>query len=96
MLMIVGFIYGFCSYFANPHLSLMIAEIAGRDRSATATGISNVIFQIASILSPLALGMSIDITHTFHSIWYILAVGPLVGIVVMSLVRPPTAAQSSV
>jgi MFS family permease len=96
MLMIVGFIYGFCSYFANPHLSLMIAEIAGRDRSATATGISNVIFQIGSILSPLALGMSIDITHTFHSIWYILAVGPLVGIVVMSLVRPPTAAQSSV
>ena len=95
MLMIVGFIYGFVSYFANPHLSLMIAEIAGKDRSATATGISNVMFQIGAILAPLALGMSIDMTHTFHSIWYILALGPLVGILVMSLVRPPTAAQSA-
>lgn len=96
MLMVVGFIYGFVSYFANPHVSLMIAEIAGKDRSATATGISNVMFQIASILSPLALGISIDITHKFDSIWYILALGPLVGIVVMAVVRPPTAAQSSV
>jgi MFS family permease len=96
MLLVVGFIYGFVSYFANPHLSLMIAEIAGKDRSATATGISNVMFQIGSILSPLALGISIDVTHTFHSIWYILALGPLVGIIVMIAVRPPTAAQSSV
>jgi MFS family permease len=96
MLLVVGFIYGFVSYFANPHLSLMIAEIAGKDRSATATGISNVMFQIAAILSPLALGISIDVTHTFHSIWYILALGPLVGILVMIAVRPPTAAQSSV
>jgi len=96
MLLVIGFIYGFVSYFANPHLSLMIAEIAGKDRSATATGISNVMFQIGSILSPLALGISIDVTHTFHSIWYILALGPLVGIIVMIAVRPPTAAQSSV
>jgi len=96
MLLVVGFIYGFVSYFANPHFSLMIAEIAGKDRSATATGISNAIFQIAAILAPLALGISIDITHTFRAIWYILALGPLVGIFVMTAVRPPTAAQSSV
>ena len=95
MLMIIGFIYGFVSYFANPHLSLMVAEIAGKARSATATGISNVMFQIGSILAPIALGMSIDITKSFNSIWYIMALGPLVGILVMALVRPPTAAQSA-
>jgi len=94
MLLVIGFIYGFVSYFANPHLSLMIAEIAGKDRSATATGISNVMFQVAAILSPFALGVSIDMTHAFKTIWYILALGPLVGIIVVGIVRPPTAAQS--
>jgi MFS family permease len=95
MLIIVGFVYGFCSYFANPHLTIMVAETAGKSRAATATGISNVMFQLSAMLGPLVLGWSIDVTKTFNSVWYLMAAGPLVGILMLIGVRPPAVEQSA-
>ena len=95
MLNLVGFIYGFCSYFANPHLSLMCAEFAGKEWAATVTGIVNLCFQLASMIGPLVLGLSIDITGNFSTVWYLMAVGPLVGILVLLPVRVPTDLESN-
>lgn len=88
MLNVIGFVYGFCSYFANPHLSLMVSEIAGKEWAATANGISNFIFQLAAMIGPFVLGWSIDITSTFNTVWYLMAAGPLLGIFVLIALRP--------
>jgi len=83
MLSIVGFLFGFCSYLANPQLTVLISEFAGKEWAATANGVANFIFQIAPMISPLILGWSIDTTGNFNSVWYMMAAGPLVGIVVL-------------
>lgn len=83
MLSVMGFVFGFVSYFANPHLSIMISEFVDRKWAALANGTSNVIFQVASIVGPMALGWSIDITGTFSSVWWLMALGPAVGILVL-------------
>ncbi len=83
MLSIVGFLFGFCSYLANPQLTVLISEFAGKELAATANGFANFIFQIAPMISPLILGWSIDTTGNFNSVWYMMAAGPLVGIIVL-------------
>lgn len=88
MLSVTGFFFGFCSYFANPHLSVLISEFAGREWAATANGTSNFIFQLASMIGPVVLGWSIDFTGNFSSVWWIMAAGPLVGILLLLPVRP--------
>jgi ACS family hexuronate transporter-like MFS transporter len=91
MLNIIGFVYGFCSYFANPHLSLMVSEYAGKEWAATANGISNFIFQLASMIGPLVLGGVLDMSGSFDMVWYMMAVGPIVGILVLLPLRLPAA-----
>jgi len=86
MLSFVGFLFGFCSYLANPQLTVLISEFAGKEWAATANGFANFIFQIAPMISPLILGWSIDTTGNFNSVWYMMAAGPLVGIFVLMAV----------
>lgn len=80
MLCAVGFAFGFCSYMANPQLTILISEFAGKEWAATANGISNFIFQLASMIGPVILGFSIDATGSFNTVWWMMAAGPLVGI----------------
>ncbi|QDR78945.1 MFS transporter [Sporomusa termitida] len=90
MLNMAGFVYGFCSYLANPHLSLMVSEFAGKEWAATANGITNFIFQLASMIGPLVLGGVIDLTGNFSTVWYMMAAGPIVGILALLPLRPLT------
>lgn len=86
-LSIMGFLVGFFSYMANPHLTVMISEFAGKEWAATANGTANFIFQMASMIGPLVLGWSIDYTGSFASVWWIMAAGPLVGALLLMPVR---------
>jgi MFS transporter, ACS family, hexuronate transporter len=88
MLCVMGFLFGFCSYLANPHLTILISEFAGKQWAATANGASNVIFQIASMIGPAVMGWSIDTTGSFSAVWWVMAAGPLVGILLMLPVNP--------
>ncbi len=83
MLCVVGFAFGFCSYMANPQLTILISEFAGKEWAATANGISNFIFQLASMIGPVILGFSIDATGSFNTVWWMMAAGPLVGILLL-------------
>ncbi len=83
MLCAVGFAFGFCSYMANPQLTILISEFAGKEWAATANGISNFIFQLASMIGPVILGFSIDATGSFNTVWWMMAAGPLVGILLL-------------
>jgi Sugar phosphate permease len=80
LLYFLGFLVGFLSYLANPHLSILVTQFAGKEWAATATGTTNFVWQLASMLGPIVLGWSIDATGSFSSVWYILSVGPLLGI----------------
>jgi len=88
MLCFIGFLFGFCSYFANPHLTIFISEFAGKQFAALANGSSNVIFQLAPVIGPWVMGWSIDITGASSIVWWIMALGPLVGIILMLPVNP--------
>lgn len=94
MLCVVGFAFGFCSYMANPQLTILISEFAGKEWAATANGISNFIFQLASMIGPLVLGMSIDATGNFSTVWWMMAAGPLVGILLLLPVGKNTQATT--
>lgn len=87
MLSVMGFILGFCSYIANPQLTVLISQFAGKEWAATANGVSNFLFQLASLISPWLIGMVIDFTGNFSWVWFIMAAGPLAGILLMLPVR---------
>ncbi|MBI5248791.1 MAG: MFS transporter [Desulfomonile tiedjei] len=83
----IGFILGFTSYIANPQLTVLISQFAGKEWAATANGTSNFVFQLASMIGPFILGWSIDVTQSFSIVWWMLAAGPLLGILFMLPVR---------
>ncbi|MGC8604839.1 MAG: MFS transporter, partial [Desulfomonilaceae bacterium] len=83
-----GFLFGFFSFAANPHLTIMISEFAGRAWAATANGASNFFFQLASMICPWVVGLSIDWTGTQDWVWWIMAAGPVAGIFFILPVDP--------
>ena len=87
-LTVFAFLMGFTSYIANPQLTVLISQFAGVEWAATANGTANFIFQTASMLVPLVLGFSIDLTGSSAIVWWIMAVGPVVGILLMLPVDP--------
>ncbi len=87
LLMVTGFLFGFFSYTANPHLNSLVIDYSGAEFAATATGFTNVLFQVASLIGPLVFGMMSDVTGSFTSVWIAMAVGPLFGIVMLLLAR---------
>ena len=88
MLVALGFLSGFFSYIANPQLTVLISAFAGKEWAATANGTANFVFQMASMIGPFILGWSIDFTGSFASVWWIMAAGPIIGILLMLSVDP--------
>ncbi|MDL2259252.1 MFS transporter [Deltaproteobacteria bacterium OttesenSCG-928-K17] len=89
--LVVASVLGCLMGFANPIYSVVIAENAGPEWAATAGGVGNCIFQIAAILSPLAIGMARDATGGFGLTWWILAGGAALGILVSMPLTTKTA-----
>ncbi|MBP2654778.1 MAG: major facilitator superfamily 1 [Firmicutes bacterium] len=86
-LMTMGFFLGYVTYLVNSPLNILITDVAGKAWAATAIGSTNFIFQFASMICPLIVGLSIDFTGTFSASWYIIALGSLVGMILISCVK---------
>lgn len=84
---------GFLNGYANTFIPLMVSEYSGEEWAASAGGVTGSIFQIASIFGPFLLGLSIDVTGSFAVVWWLLAVGPLTGAVLLALLRKPEFAR---
>lgn len=82
-LSIVGFLFGFVSYIANPQLTVMVTDFAGKQWAATANGTSNFLFQFASIIGAMVMGFAVDFSGVFSLVWWIMAAGPLLGILLL-------------
>lgn len=93
-LIATGFLAGFISYLANPQLTTLISNYAGQQWAATANGVANFIFQIASLICPLIAGAVIDWTGNFGMVWWILSAGPVVGIALILAVGEKRTAEA--
>ena len=83
--LLVACIIGLLMAYANPVYSVIIAENAGPEWTATAGGVGNAIFQIGALLSPIVIGMAADARGNFGWSWWILAGGAIVGAVFAAL-----------
>lgn len=86
VLMIVGFIFGFVSYLPNAHLNALTLKYAPQHLSGSVMGVQNCIFQFASILSPIAIGMSVDLTGAFRACWVTLAAAPIIALIFLFMI----------
>ncbi len=89
LLTAIAALFGFLNGYANTFAPLMVSEYSGERWAASASGVTGSIFQIASILGPVLLGLSIDISGSFDIVWWLLAAGPLFGAVLLGLVGNP-------
>lgn len=80
---------GFLNGYANTFVPLLVSEYSGEEWAASAGGVTGSIFQIASILGPFVMGWSVDLSGSFVFVWWILAAGPLIGAVLLYLMRSP-------
>lgn len=87
VLMIVGFAFGFVSYLPNAHLNALTLKYAPQHLAGSVMGVQNCIFQLASILSPIVIGFSVDLTGAFRACWFTLAAAPLLGIVFLFMIK---------
>ncbi|MEA5072858.1 MAG: MFS transporter [Eubacterium aggregans] len=81
VLKVAGFVYGFASYLPNAHLNALTLKFAPEHLSGSVMGVQNCVFQLASILSPMIVGWSVDLTGTFRTCWFTLAAMPVIGLI---------------
>ena len=82
-----GFVYGFATYLPNAHLNALITKYAPDHLAGSVMGVQNCIFQMASILSPMVVGWTVDLTGTFRTCWFALAVMPVIGLAFLFILR---------
>jgi sugar phosphate permease len=80
-------ILGIAAFVYMPLLSAMVTEVAGVALAGSATGLSNAIWQIGSILVPVVVGVVFQWTGSFQAAFVALAAGPLFGAGCMMFVQ---------
>jgi hypothetical protein len=86
-LMIIGLVLGYMHYVVNSPLNILITDVAGKQWAGSAIGTTNFIFHFASMICPVVVGWSIDVTKSFYTCWYIVAAGSLVGLIAMAALK---------
>ncbi|MGU3585408.1 MFS transporter [Rhodococcus sp. C26F] len=85
-LLIAAPILGLVGYGYLPLIVAMIPRLVSSEVTGTAAGASNAFWQIASTLVPLAIGAVFSATGSFLAAFAALAVGPLIGAVILYFV----------
>ena len=79
---------GMAVSFGNVLYSVVVAGNTAPEWMATAGGVSNSIFQIGALLSPVVIGRAVDLSGNFGLVWWILALGAAAGAVIAAFLRP--------
>jgi sugar phosphate permease len=79
-------ILGIGAYIYSPLIIAQIAELRGVEAAGSTAGITNAFWQLGSALSPLAIGVVFQATHSFQSAFLALALGPLMSLICMYFV----------
>ncbi|WP_024508877.1 MFS transporter [Bradyrhizobium sp. ARR65] len=86
-LRIVTPVLGLFAFVYTPVLVALVSEIAGMQRTGTAVGITNAVWQVGSIVVPIAIGLVFSATASFKLAFLTLAAGPLVAALLTLFVR---------
>lgn len=70
----------------SPLMSAIVAEVAGVNLAASGTGLTNALWQIGSVIVPVVVGALFQATGSFHVAFAALAMGPMIGALVMAFV----------
>ncbi|MDN4075411.1 MFS transporter [Fictibacillus terranigra] len=78
---------GVLAYAFYPIMNTIICESIDKKLVGTASGVVNSLWQLGALISPLVVGAVIDATHNFFYVFATLALGPLVGALVILFVK---------
>ncbi|MNG39170.1 hypothetical protein D3C84_1271360 [compost metagenome] len=65
----------------------MVGEIAGAKYAGSATGLTAAIWQLASVIVPVAVGFVFQSTGSFNVAFTVLAAGPLLGALMLMCLK---------
>jgi sugar phosphate permease len=95
MLLWIAPVLGVAAYGYTPLLVALTPRLVPATLTGSAAGIINAVWQIGSVLVPLAVGTVFQATHSFTAAFLTLAAGPLAGILLMLGVREPARRRRS-
>jgi MFS transporter, ACS family, glucarate transporter len=78
---------GIVAYVYSPLMVAMIPTLSGEGLVGSAAGATNALWQLGSAIVPIVLGAVFAATHSFFAAFATLAVGPLIGALLMLGVR---------
>jgi nitrate/nitrite transporter NarK len=77
---------GLGAFVYSPLMAVLVAERAGPALAGTATGVTAALWQLGSVIVPLAVGLVFQTTGSFLAAFGVLAAGPLLGAACMVFV----------
>lgn len=78
---------GIFAFVYSPIMNTFIGELVNPRLVGTATGFVNTIWQLGSLISPLAVGAVLDATNSYFMAFLTLAIGPILAALVILLVN---------
>ncbi len=91
MLYIITPLVGIAAFVYSPVMSTYIGELVEPRLVGSATGLVNTIWQLGSLISPLAAGAVLDATRNYAYVFVILALGPIMGALIILAVKEKAA-----
>lgn len=87
ILIILGPLLGVVAHVYSPVMMTFLSELVQPRMVGTATGLANTVWQLGSLISPLVVGMVIDIAHDYFYAFVILAMGPAIAAILTLFVK---------
>lgn len=76
-------ILGILAFVYSPVMNTFVGELVDKRNIGVAMGLINAIWQLGSLISPLAVGFVLDLTHSYLYAFLTLGSGPLLGAIIM-------------
>lgn len=79
----IGFIIGFI----NPFTTVLTARFAPKNSMGTAAGVTGCLYQCGALIAPTVMGLSIDLSGSFQTAWFMLVLAPFLGVLFAFFIR---------
>lgn len=87
LLPVIAPLLGAGAFIFGPVLNTFISELVASDKVGTAIGFCNGIWQLGSLVSPLAAGILLDRTGSYLWAFAMLAAGPLLAVLLLAIMH---------
>ncbi|MBU2702965.1 sugar phosphate permease [Sporomusaceae bacterium BoRhaA] len=87
MLYVLMPLVGITAFIYSPLLYIIVGDLVPQSMIGTASGLSNAIWQLGSLISPLVFGAVLDATNSYFYGFVALALGPILGAFLVLLIK---------